>query len=177
MAAAAARSGARRQPVSALAVALYLTALALLGQGFMDALAVGGVAAPFGSLRWRFGFLGVVFLHLPFPLLGAALASVTAALLRHRFMLLTLTALQGVLGVAGLAALVLFALDATQLAGSVPKSLRSGYISTVIETALLGSLGVALFLALGLASRLAFRREPAPLPRSARDNSPLVGRG
>jgi len=168
-------TGTRRRTDSALAAALYLTAISLLAQGIGEALSVGGVAAPFGSLRWRFGFLGVVFLNLPLPLLGMALGSLAAVLFRHRGVLLAFAALQTVLGLGGLLAFLMFALDATQMASTVPAPLQAGYTASVIQTGLMGAVGVGLLLILGIASWRAARRDPLAGRRPAGDASLVVG--
>jgi len=137
---------------SLLTVAFYLVGLALLVDGLAQALVVGGPEAPMWSVRWRFGFTGIVYLHLPLSILGLTILSLTAGVVRQRWALLASFALQGVVAIAALLGLLLFLLDATQIGAGVPESLRGGFTITVAQTAVTGGLGTALLMALAFGS-------------------------
>lgn len=160
-----------------LATALYLVAVALIAQGVAHALNVGGIAAPIGSVRWRFGFMGIVFLQVSFPLLGLAFGSLTAALLRHRHILLAFTGVQGLLGVAAGGALIMFLLDAAQIGATVPPALRGNYNVVVAQTSAFGAGAVLLILGLAMGSLRALRADPGARARAkAPAAPPIVGR-
>lgn len=156
---------ADRSPATAAAspgllpIALYLVAAALLAQGVAHALIVGGVAAPTWTLRWRFGFIGVVFLNLVYPLLGLAVGSLTAALARQRAMLYAFAAVGALITLVALGGLAMFLLDAIQISATVPEQLRGGYSITVAHTSLLAGLAVPLLLWLTFGAFRGARRE------------------
>lgn len=162
---------------SALAVGLYLTALALIVQGVAHALIMGGTAAPVWSIRWRFGFMGSVFSNLAFPLLGLAVASLTAALVSHRGMLKLLGLTQVTLAVGALLAFGLFLLDSAQIGAIAPPDLRSKFAITVGKTSVDAALGFVVLTILGVATFRASRLG-APTKSSSRPRADalVVGR-
>lgn len=170
-------TGTGRRPDAALVAGLYLTALALLAGGIAHAFTVVGGAATFGSVRWRFGFLGVVFLSSVFPLLGMALGSLTAAILRHRGVLRALAVLQGLLGIGMALGLVSFVLDATELAGSFPAPHRGAFWITVAKTSASAGLAGILLLLISLASWHSYRIGGPRRPRGVADRDSLGVKG
>lgn len=150
---------------SLLAVAFYLVGLALLADGIAQALVVGGPEAPTWSVRWRFGFAGVLYLHLPLSILGLTVLSLTGAAARQRWALVVCATLNGVFAAAVLAGLLMFLLDATQIGAGVPDAMRPGFTVTVAQTALTGGLGSLLLAGLslgtaGMARQLRRTRRP-----------------
>lgn len=165
-------------PRGLLPIALYLVAAALLAQGVAHALIVGGVAAPTWTLRWRFGFIGVVFLNLVYPLLGLAVGSLTAALARQRAMLYAFAATGAFLTLVALGGLVMFLLDAIQISATVPQQLRAGYSITVAHTSMLAGLAIPLLLWLTIGALRGARRELSHREPPRPDGLGLVvGRG
>lgn len=173
------RSSAAAPPLHGLLpIALYLVAAALLAQGVAHALIVGGVSAPTWTLRWRFGFIGVVFLNLVYPLLGLAVGSLTAALARHRAMLYTFAILSGLLSFVAIASLSMFLLDAIQISATVPDQLRGGYSITVAHTSVLAGLAIPLLVWLTFGTLRGARHEGGHrLPHRPDGHDLLVGRG
>ena len=152
---------------------LYLVAGALLAQGVAHSLTIGGIEAPVWTVRWRFGFVGVMFLGVQFPLLGLALGALTASLTRSRRMLVVAIASQTLVFAALGFALILFLLDAIQIAATVPPPLRGQYTVTVAQTSLVGGLAVALVAVLLWATYRSFSLMPGSTHK-ARDERPLV---
>jgi len=73
-----------------------------------------------GSVQWRYGFMGLLAGYLHTPVLGLTLALVLAYAMNHRRTLRALSALS-VIGALGLLAVLgLFALDVLQISGTVP---------------------------------------------------------
>lgn len=159
-----------RVPGTLLATGLYLTALALLAQGIGRAVAMGGTGAPVWSLRWRFASTGFAFFEVIFPLIGLAVASLTAALLYRRGMLRFLGATQLVLAIAATLALGLFLLDATQLGASIPPDLQGKFALTVGHTSFNAGLACVLLILMSVATLRA-----AKLVASAKDSTRRPG--
>lgn len=156
-----------------ITVGLYLVAVALLAQGVAHSLTIGGIEAPIWTVRWRFGFIGVMFLGVQFPLLGLALGALTASLTRNRGMLRVVITFQAVVLTTLGFSLILFLLDAIQIAATVPPPLRGQYTVTVAQTSLIGGLAIALVVVLLWATYRSFSLAPGSTHK-ARDERPLV---
>ena len=104
--------------------AVYAIALLLILAPPLDVL-VQMNRFDWGTVSWRFGFLGLMSGALLLPLLGALLASVTARLVRHRRIALLLAIGCGIVALLLLGMMMLFVLDAVQLRGQItPQATR-----------------------------------------------------
>jgi hypothetical protein len=158
-----------------LTTGLYLTALALIGAGVANALASATAGAPV-AVRWRYSFFGSVFLHSVFPLMGVALASLTAAIMGHRGVLRGLIVADLLLAVALLAGSGVFALDSLELGAAVIPNRKGGFWITVIRAEAY-ALGAALLLLILAFSSWKAQREPAgkTRPEPTKKQDLLVG--
>ena len=167
MAARRQQSDASARP-SLLGTALYLTALALVVDGFAQAAATGTENVAVGSLRWRFGVLGVFFLTLATPVLGMAIGSLTAAYLGHRRMLGALVLIQLAFSLGLVIALAAFVLDATELLRNFPPASRTAFLLRLIKTGGMAAGAAGLLTVLALRSwkalRISSSRVSAPKP-------------
>jgi hypothetical protein len=168
-----ANSGVRAgRPAGALlTTGLYITALALIGAGVANALASATAGSP-AAVRWRYSFIGSVFLHSVFPLLGMALASLTAAIRGHRGILRVLMVADLVLALVLLAGSGVFALDSLQLGSAVVPARKGGFWITVIRAEAYALGAALLLLILAFSSWKAQRAavdKPRPEPTKRQD--------
>jgi hypothetical protein len=151
-----------RESVSPWAVrGLYFFAFVLVFWPVAD-LVTNTWPPQFGSVQWRYGFMGLLAGYLHTPVLGIILALVLAYAMNHRRTLRSLSAIS-LVGAAGLfAVLLLFLLDVLQISGSVPAeqaaSFRAGALIAELKhfTSLL-----ALFM-LGVGGWKSAGPKPAP---------------
>ena len=115
-----------------LIAGLYLTALALVLTVVSNALPLM-TKLPAGTAPWRYLVFGIVFLHVVLPLLGMALASLTAAYFGHLRTLRVLVILQALMGIALVAGFVVFALDGVELAPQINPTIRGRFFVSVLK--------------------------------------------
>jgi hypothetical protein len=114
------------QPERPLFRALYVVAFLLILVPVLDLVSTAWPIQP-GTVRWRYGFLGLLANVMLTPLLGAMLASVVAYQLRHLGLLRGLSGLY-VLGALLLgAALAVFARDALRLGPEIAAQRLTDY--------------------------------------------------
>ena len=140
-------------------VGLYLAALAFIGAGLADVYGAVG-RAEFGGARLRFSLLGILFLHTVLLLIGFSLASLTAAVARHVLTLRILMVLGVLLGLSLLAAVVLFGLDAIQLAPATRPEGRGRFWITALKSALTAAGAAVLLLIVGISAWRSSRHKP-----------------
>lgn len=120
--------------------------------------------------RWRFGAIGLLSNALILPVLGALIAHVTAAVLRHRAMRRLIGVVATLAGAVIMASLAIFALDALQTRASVQPQMQLSFTVATITAAVKTLLAGATLLAIGITTLRALRAErrdstgtPAPI--------------
>lgn len=148
----------------------YLVSAALLGPFIAPIVGIGDEVVTAGSLRWRFGLLGIVFNSAGYLLLAVLIAGLVAAARRQRGVVLLLGLLTGVIALLFLGGLGLFALDALQLRQMVPESIRGTV--TVRSVQSLGIGGLAFLVLITVA--LSFLRAGRALAPRNRPGAPAI---
>ena len=121
-----------RQIPKSLLVPGYAVALLLVAFPIADFVTSVWPLQP-GSVHWRYGMVGLFAGYLLTPLLGLVLAATIAAIGEHDRTLKTFAILSLVATVLILVALGAFALDVTQLRGSVEAAARGRFDTGAIS--------------------------------------------
>lgn len=157
-------------PDEALAPALYLVALLLIGIPALDF--VQSVGAPqLRNVQWRFASAGLLSGLLITPLLGVAMAIVVASVRGHAVTLRILSYLSIAGALAFLAVIAGFALDTLQLRSIVPEQRQLEFRSAAIKAALKYA---ATVVALGYLGFRGLRIRLEKSSTTARQGVPLV---
>lgn len=133
----------------------------------------------FGSVTWRFGFLGLMAGATLLPILGAFLWLVTARVYDHRWMARLTGTGAALAALIMLVVLALFALDAVQVRGQVRPEVIRRFDAPVIKSIATQLISIA---ALALISFSSFKGRSRKRVREERDSSPsgdgvLLGHG
>ena len=150
----------------------YLLSLALLGPFFSPLTMLGDQLSTVGSLRWRFGILGIAFNQVEYLLLAILVAALWAGYRNHRRTVFGLGVLTAVLAAGFLAATILFALDTVQYRQMLDPSARGTVTVQAAQAALRALLALVVLIGLGLAFFRASRAlAPFSRPKGA---TPLI---
>jgi hypothetical protein len=106
----------------------------------------------FGTVRWRFGAIGLITGALLIPVFGLLLTAATAAAARHRRVLLLAVGLAALGGLIMLTLAGLFMLDALQVRNEVNAPMLRRFDVTVVRTVITQLILVAALAMLGRAS-------------------------
>jgi hypothetical protein len=150
-------SASSENPIATRAVAVlpgigYAVALAMLGQVIMPFVSVPDSPVAFGTLRWRFGYVGILYGTLSYLLLAQLGAMTGAAFFKHRSALRSLGILAAAMAVFLLATLVVFNLDFLQLRTAVLPERSFQFTRATIKADVQALLAAVTFSALAIAA-------------------------
>ena len=156
----------------ALGAPLYVFAALLVALPCIDFVQSTGVPQV-GNVQWRFAAVGLLSSILLTPLLGMAIAIITASL-RGDVVTLRFLALLSLLSAAGLLILLaVFGLDVVQLRGTIPEPGRAGFRAATTKAVAKHLLAA---FALGFLALRAWRISAWRTPSEARGPIPIVSR-
>lgn len=148
----------------------YLVSAALLGPFIAPIVGIGDEVTTPGSLRWRFGLLGIVFNSAGYLLLAVLIAGLVATARRQRWVVLLLGLLTGVIALLFLGGLGLFGLDALQLRQMIPESARGTVTVRSVQSLGIGALAFLVLIIMALS----FLRAAQAFPRTRAGAPPII---